>query len=64
METTYTWERISNGTTLMTMRNRGSPSGFSKLAGPLISRAVRKANEKDLAALKDLLERVSAASRK
>ena len=60
METTYTWERITNGSTRMTMRNRGSPSGFSKLAGPLMSRAVRKATEKDLATLKELLE----ASRK
>jgi uncharacterized membrane protein len=57
METTYIWERVSTTSTRMTLRNRGSPSGFSKLAGPLMSRAIRKANEKDLESLKGLLEK-------
>ena len=57
METTYTWERLSGRSTRMTLRNRGSPSGFSKFAGPLMSRAIRKANEKDLETLKSLLEK-------
>jgi uncharacterized membrane protein len=57
METTYIWERVSRTATRMTLRNRGSPSGFSKFAGPIMSRAIRKANEKDLEALKGLLER-------
>ncbi len=56
METTYTWEAVSPKSTLMTLRNRGSPAGFAKFAGPMMSRAIRKATEKDLAALKDLLE--------
>ena len=40
----------------MTLRNRGEPSGFAKFAGPMMSRSIRKANEKDLAALKETLE--------
>ena len=55
METTYTWE-AANGGTRMTLRNRGTPSGFSSLAAPFMARAMRRANEKDLTALKQLLE--------
>ena len=55
METTYTWEPADGGTR-MTLRNRGEPSGFSSLAAPFMARAMRRANEKDLAALKRLLE--------
>lgn len=33
----------------MTLRNRGAPRGFSKLAAPLMASAMRRANEKDLA---------------
>lgn len=55
METTYTWEPV-NGGTRMTLRNRGTPSGFSRLAAPFMARAMKRANEKDLAALKELLE--------
>ena len=56
METTYTWETTADGGTRMTLRNRGTPSGFSKLVAPFMARAVRSANRKDLAALKKLLE--------
>ena len=55
METTYTWETVAGGTK-MTLRNRGVPSGFSMLAAPFMSMAMRRANKKDLAALKRLLE--------
>jgi hypothetical protein len=41
----------------MTLRNRGEPSGFSKLAAPLMAAAMRRANRKDLQRLKRLLER-------
>jgi len=61
METTYTWEAVSDGSTRMTLRNRGTPSGFSKLMAPFMARAMRRANQKDLAALKAILELQSAA---
>jgi uncharacterized protein YndB with AHSA1/START domain len=56
METTYTWEDTLSGGTRMTLRNRGEPSGFSKVAAPLLAGAMRRANRKDLARLKQILE--------
>jgi len=56
METTYTWEPASAGETRMTLRNRGTPRGFSVLMAPFMEWAVRRANRKDLKALKRLLE--------
>jgi hypothetical protein len=41
----------------MTLRNRGEPTGFSKIAAPLMAAAMRSATRKDLARLKALLER-------
>ena len=57
METTYTWADLPGGRTHMTLRNRGNPSGFASLTAPFIVAAMRRANRKDLAALKSLLER-------
>ena len=57
METTYTWESTGEGSTRMTLRNRGEPSGFSRVSAPLMAAAMRRANRKDLARLKALLER-------
>ena len=57
METTYTWSDAANGATTMTLRNRGEPSGFSKVGAPLLASAMRRANRKDLEQLKSLLER-------
>ena len=62
METTYTWEAALTGTTLMTLRNRGQPAGFSRLATPFMSSAVRRANLKDLARLKQVLEGARGSS--
>jgi polyketide cyclase/dehydrase/lipid transport protein len=56
METTYTWEDAGDGATRMTLRNRGEPAGFSKVGAPLVSRAMRRANTKDLRDLKAVLE--------
>jgi Polyketide cyclase / dehydrase and lipid transport len=56
METTYTWQDSPAGGTRMTLRNRGEPSGFSSLAAPMMASAMRRANQKDLARLKTILE--------
>lgn len=56
METSYTWETITDGSTRMILRNRGNPTGFAKLVAPLKARAMRKANQRDLARLKSILE--------
>ena len=55
METTYTWTAEGDGTR-MTLRNRGEPAGFSRLMAPFLATVVRRANRKDLARLKTLLE--------
>jgi hypothetical protein len=57
METTYTFEKISDNVTRMHLRNRGAPSGFSRLFAPLMSTMMRRANEKDLRSIKNILER-------
>jgi uncharacterized membrane protein len=57
METTYSWEDTPSGGTRMTLRNSGEPSGFSKVASPLMARAMRRENGKDLSRLKSILER-------
>jgi uncharacterized membrane protein len=56
METTYTWEPMGKDATRMTLRNRGTPSGFGGLAAPLMEKAMRRATTGDLARLKRLLE--------
>jgi uncharacterized protein YndB with AHSA1/START domain len=56
METSYTWAPAASGQTRMTLRNRGDPSGFSKLAAPFIKTAMQRANRNDLRHLKAILE--------
>jgi hypothetical protein len=56
METTYTWEPVADGTTLMRLRNRGGPKGLVAVAGPLLQPAMRRAMTKDLQRLKVILE--------
>lgn len=56
METTYTWRDAAPGRTAMALRNRGTPAGFSRLLAPLVTLAMRRANGKDLALLKSILE--------
>jgi len=55
METTYTWADTDGGTR-MTLRNRGEPAGLTKLAAPAVAAATRRANRKDHAQLKRILE--------
>jgi hypothetical protein len=56
METTYAWESAGTNATRMTLRNRGKPSGFSALFAPLMGMMMRRANNKDLRMLKQVLE--------
>jgi hypothetical protein len=56
METTYTWEAVHDTQTRMTLRNRGEPTGFARVARPVMAAAIRRANQKDLANLKQILE--------
>lgn len=56
METTYMWSDAPGGGTKMMLRNRGRPSGFGRVAAPMMKAAMRRANTKDLARLKEILE--------
>jgi hypothetical protein len=40
----------------MQLRNRGTPAGFSRLVAPFMAASMRRANQKDLARLKEILE--------
>ena len=61
METTYEWADAPGGATRMTLRNHGEPAGFSRMAAPMLARAMRRTNRKDLAKLKAILEKPSTA---
>jgi uncharacterized membrane protein len=61
METTYTWQPLGETRTRMTLRNRGEPTGFSTVAAPVMAAAMRRANQKDLANVKRILERTETA---
>jgi uncharacterized membrane protein len=56
METTYTWQPAGDGSTRMTLRNRGEPAGFPRLTAPLMAAAIRHANRKDLRKLRAILQ--------
>lgn len=57
MTTTYSFTDLPSGSTRMTLRNHGSPSGFGAVAAPVLSRAMERATTKDLTRLQRLLER-------
>jgi len=56
METSYTWADSPGGATKMTLRNRGEPTGFSRIVVPVMATAMRRANRNDLQRLKKILE--------
>jgi uncharacterized membrane protein len=56
METTYAWSDAGEGSTRMTLRNRGEPAGFKRVAAPLMARAMKRASQKDLERLKQIVE--------
>ncbi len=56
METTYAWRDEGAHGTTMTLRNRGTPSGFSWALAPFLGLAMRRASARDLALLRAILE--------
>jgi uncharacterized membrane protein len=61
MTVTYEFEDAGEGGSLMRIRTQGDASGFYRVAGPLLSRAVKRGLERDLATLKERLEARAAA---
>jgi len=47
----------------MTLRNRGTPSGFATIARPVLETAMRRANRKDLDRPKLILEQTRSLAR-
>jgi hypothetical protein len=56
METSYTFSETPSGATKVELRNRGRPSGFGTFVAPAMAGAMRRANRRDLARLKSILE--------
>jgi len=56
MTVTYEFEDAEDGGSLMRIRTQGDASGFYRVAGPLLARAVKRGLERDLATLKERLE--------
>ena len=63
METTYAWTDGEGGATVMTLRNRGEPAGFARVAAPVMARAMARANRADLRRLKTIVEAGGASPR-
>src|SRR4029453_13175228 len=56
METSYRFSETPSGATLVKLRNRGRPSGFGTIVAPAMAGAMKRANRRDLARLKWILE--------
>jgi len=56
LRATYTWADAHRGATTMTLHSYGHPESFGRLSVPVIAKALRRANGKNLAQLKRLLE--------
>jgi uncharacterized membrane protein len=56
MTVRYEFEDADGGGSLMRIRTQGDASGFYRLAGPLLARAVKRGLERDLRQLKANLE--------
>ena len=56
METSYMWVDGPGGSTVMALRNRGEPAGFSAIASPMMAAGIRRNNRGDLQRLKAFLE--------
>lgn len=56
METTYAWQAVDGGT-LMVLRNPGEPTGFSRIAAPMMAKAMKHAMTKDLERLGEVCAR-------
>jgi uncharacterized membrane protein len=56
LRTTYAWADGPGGTTTMTLHSYGHPDSFGRLSVPVIAKALRRANHKNLLRLKRLLE--------
>jgi len=59
METTFTRGSAGADGAHMTLRDRGAPAGFSRLAAPLMVASMRQADRSDLVRLQWLLEAAS-----
>jgi uncharacterized membrane protein len=56
MTVTYEFEDADQGASVMRIRTQGDASGFYRVAGPLLSRAVKRGLERDLARLEERLD--------
>jgi hypothetical protein len=55
---TYEFEDAGEAASVMRIRTQGDASGFYRLAGPLLTRAVKRGLERDLGLLKQRVEGV------
>ena len=56
MTVTYEFEDAGGAASVMRIRTQGDASGFYRLAGPLLTRAVKRGLERDLGLLKERVE--------